>query len=458
MESSTQFSELISQMIRFIKSRFSLREDKADDAVIDEGIRSGVVMSGTNLWVLIFAILIASIGLNVNSTAVIIGAMLISPLMGPILGIGYSVGIYDFNLLRKSLLNIGIATLIGLITSTIYFSISPLTTIESEILARTTPTIWDVLIAVCGGFAGIIAVTRKEKSNVIPGVAIATALMPPLCTAGFGLATGNWEFMFGAFYLFTINCVFITFASFILVWYLKLPYKKVVNQKLALSLRRWITAIVLITMIPSIYLAYQMVNREIFKSAVSKFVVREFHFNHTHVVDTVIDAKNRKIEVTLIGDLITKDAIDEITDRMRVEGIGNATLVVHQADNQKMNISSLTASVTENIFKNNIIRLQEQDETIKNLQNQIDNLKGRRDLFLQISKELNLLYPSINHVYLSDATAFDSSDHVAEGKNVVILYATSTLTFNDVDRKKIHQLLKMRCNVDDVVIVIDSNK
>lgn len=173
-------------------NRFSLLDDKADDTMIDESLRAGVELRGATPWILMFAIFVASIGLNVNSTAVIIGAMLISPLMGPIMGIGYGIGIYDFALIRKSVGNLLIATLISLLTSTVYFALSPLTEAHSELLARTSPTIWDVLIALFGGFAGIIGVTRKEKTNVIPGVAIATALMPPLCTAGYGLANGNW--------------------------------------------------------------------------------------------------------------------------------------------------------------------------------------------------------------------------------------------------------------------------
>ena len=176
---------------RSLALRFSLDHDKADPAAIDASLRAGAELTGANAWILIFAIFIASIGLNVNSTAVVIGAMLVSPLMGPIMGIGYGVGIYDFALIRRSSLNLGIAGLISLATSTVYFLISPLTEAQSELLARTTPTLWDVLIALFGGFAGIVGATRREKSNVIPGVAIATALMPPLCTAGYGLAKGT---------------------------------------------------------------------------------------------------------------------------------------------------------------------------------------------------------------------------------------------------------------------------
>jgi len=205
--------EILTAISRFIKDRFSLDEDKADEALIIESIDRNVHFKGTNLWTLIFAILIASIGLNVNSTAVIIGAMLISPLMGPIMGIGLGIGIIDFDLMKRGIKNLMIAALLSIITSFLYFSLSPLHEARTEILARTTPSIWDVLIAFFGGMAGIIAGTRKEKSNILPGVAIATALMPPLCTAGFGLATGEVYYFFGAIYLFSS----IAFSSVLLL-------------------------------------------------------------------------------------------------------------------------------------------------------------------------------------------------------------------------------------------------
>ena len=207
----------------FIRDRFNLETDKADELETIEYIRKNVEFKGPNLWILIFAIFIASIGLNVNSTAVIIGAMLISPLMGPILGIGTGAAINDLDLLKKAFNNLAIATLFGVATSTIYFSISPLSDAQSELLARTNPTIWDVLIAFFGGLAGIVAGSRKEKSNAVPGVAIATALMPPLCTAGYGLATGNLYYFLGAFYLYFINGVFISVATYLIVRLLRYP-------------------------------------------------------------------------------------------------------------------------------------------------------------------------------------------------------------------------------------------
>ncbi len=194
--------EIIIAIRNFLRDRFNLNEDKADEQLIIESIKRDVNFKGTNLWTLIFAVLIASIGLNVNSTAVIIGAMLISPLMGPIMGIGLGIGIIDFDLMKRGIKNLLIAAVFSIITSSLYFAITPLHEANSELLARTTPSLWDVFIAFFGGLAGIIAGTRKEKSNVLAGMAIATALMPPLCTAGFGLATGNWVYLLGALYLF----------------------------------------------------------------------------------------------------------------------------------------------------------------------------------------------------------------------------------------------------------------
>ena len=198
-----------------VKGCFNALPYKENEEEIIQNISRGVTFYGANLWILVFAVFIASLGLNVNSTAVVIGAMLISPLMGPIVGMGLSVGTNDSRLLSRSLKNYLLATTISVITATIYFLLTPLTEAQSELLARTSPTLYDVLIALCGGAAGILAISVGEKGNVIPGVAIATALMPPLCTAGYGLAMGNFSFFFGAFYLYFINTVFIALSTFV---------------------------------------------------------------------------------------------------------------------------------------------------------------------------------------------------------------------------------------------------
>jgi uncharacterized hydrophobic protein (TIGR00271 family) len=218
---------IISQILSYIN--LSTGED--DKHKVLDNVKSNISFKGSNLWILACAIVIASIGLNVNSTAVIIGAMLISPLMGPIIGAGFGLGVFDFALLKKSLKNLAIATFVGLIVSAIYFYLSPFKETQPELLSRTAPNIYDILIAFSGGLVGAIAITRVEKGNPIPGVAIATALMPPLCTAGYGIAIGSIKFFFGAIYLYSINCVFICISTFFIVTYLKYPKAKQLDVK-----------------------------------------------------------------------------------------------------------------------------------------------------------------------------------------------------------------------------------
>lgn len=300
----------------FIQYRFNLDEDKAEQSEVIENIRRGVDFRGTNLWILIFAIVVASVGLNVNSTAVIIGAMLISPLMGPIMGIGLSLGINDFELLKRSFKNFIVAVAISLIVSTLYFMVSPLSTAQSELLARTTPTIWDVLIATFGGLAGIVAQSRKDRtSTVIPGVAIATALMPPLCTAGFGLATGNWAYFGGAFYLFFINAVFIAFATYFIVRFLKYDKKQHIDPSRAKKVKRYMVIIITATMVPSVILAYGIVQRTIFESAAANYVAKVLVFDRSQVVSTDIQYapradKGNQIEVVMVGEALSNEVIE----------------------------------------------------------------------------------------------------------------------------------------------------
>src|SRR5690606_18548446 len=227
-----------------------------------ENVFNNISFRGSNLWILACAIIIASVGLNVNSTAVIIGAMLISPLMGPIVGAGFALGTYDFQLLKKSMKNLVIATVVSLLVSALYFYFSPFKDVQSELLARTSPNIYDVLIAFFGGLVGVIAVTRVEKGNPIPGVAIATALMPPLCTAGYGIATFNAAYFAGAFYLYTINCFFICIATFFVVKYLKYPAASFKSKRYTRQIRVGITALIFIMIIPSFYLAYTLWNEK----------------------------------------------------------------------------------------------------------------------------------------------------------------------------------------------------
>ncbi len=279
----------------FFIRNFDVRQEKENDQETIESIKKGVEFKGSNLWVLIFAIFIASLGLNMNSTAVIIGAMLISPLMGPIMGFGLGLGIADVELVKSAFRNFAIATIVSVLTSTIYFLLTPFSEAQSELLARTTPTIYDVLIAFFGGLAGIVASSTKSKGNVIPGVAIATALMPPLCTAGYGLASGQFYYFLGAFYLFFINTVFISLATFLVVRLLKFPKKVFLDKQQETRVTRYIGIIVFFTIIPSLFLSYNLIRSSYFNQQATKFITQELTFTNAQIINkTIIDTRDKK--------------------------------------------------------------------------------------------------------------------------------------------------------------------
>jgi uncharacterized hydrophobic protein (TIGR00271 family) len=388
--------------------RFSLLDDKADDADIDRSVRGGVELRGATPWILMLAILIASIGLNINSTAVIIGAMLVSPLMGPIVGVGYGIGIFDFALIRRSLANLGIAAGISLLTSTLYFLVTPLGEAQSELLARTTPTLWDVLIALAGGLAGIIGQTRREKTTVIPGVAIATALMPPLCTAGYGLANANWSVFGGAFYLFSINCVFIAFAAVVVIEFLKLPHRKFVDPRRERRVKRALLAIVLLTGLPSIYLAARLVDNEVFSSRARDFVRSEFRSRQVHVVETRVEGSTHNIEVTLIGPRLSTDAIHAIEQRLTAAGLTKAHLIVHQAEDSKVDVGSLKADILAELVRSNEKAVNERDDTIGNLQKQLATQRAWLGLSDEMAREFAAQYPQCENILVGVAARHDA--------------------------------------------------
>ncbi len=437
-----------------VKERLSLSEDKAQDDVIDERIRSDVEMRGATLWILMFAIFVASIGLNVNSTAVIIGAMLISPLMGPIMGIGYGAGINDFSLLRRSFISLSFATLVGLLTSTLYFLISPLDTAHSELLARTSPTAWDVLIGLFGGLAGIVAITRKEKSNVIPGVAIATALMPPLCTAGFGLSSGNWEYFLGAFYLYTINFVFIALASFLIVRAFNLTEKKYVDPALARKAQRAIAAAVIVTLLPSSYLAYRLVGEEVFKAQASEFVTDAFNFKTTNVAQVKIDPNKQEIKVFLIGEPLSAEILDTIHLRMKKEGLEHAVLNVYQNTNgQNPDLTSLKAGIIADLYQNSQLLLREQTKEIQNLKEQLRLQESRRDLYTAIPLELEAMFPAIDDAILTGGYDPKAAEYNLSTTRLV-LNASAKTHLDAVQKDRIATWLKIRTKNDNVLVII----
>lgn len=433
--------------------RFSLLLDKADDAEIDRSLRAGVELSGATPWILMFAIVIASVGLNTNSTAVIIGAMLVSPLMGPIVGIGYGIGIFDFALIRRSLANLGIAAGISLVTSTLYFSLTPISQAQSELLARTTPSLWDVLIALAGGLAGIIGLTRREKSNVIPGVAIATALMPPLCTAGYGLANANWSVFLGAFYLFSINCVFIAFAAVLIIDILRLPHRKFVDKRVERRVKRALLAIVLLTGLPSIYLAVQLVDNEVFRNRARQFVHREFQGQPTHVVETRVDPGSREIELTLIGPRLPQENIRALEKRLAPAGLAGAHLLVHQAeDAPRVDVGSLKADLLAEILRDSQQTLHDRDATIAQLRKQVAAqaqwLAGAGDL----AREFAAQYPSCGEIAVGEIAGVDP-----KGPQRMPLLSARCASALDADaQKRAEDWFKVRTKADAVKLLLQS--
>ena len=389
----------------FLKDYLDLRKDKDNELETVDSIRKGVEFKGANLWILIFAIFMASLGLNVNSTAVIIGAMLISPLMGPIMGVGLSVGLNDFELMKRSLKSFLITTLFSVTTATIFFLVSPVAEGQSELLARTSPTIYDVFIALMGGLAGVTALSTKEKGNVIPGVAIATALMPPLCTAGFGLASGNLSYFFGAFYLFTINSVFIAFATTLGVRLMHFSKKKFVDKEREKKVHRIVYSIIFLTMVPSVYITYNMVKTNIFEMNASRFIKNEFNFPNTLVVDRYVKTENpeRRIEVSLIGKEISEEVIMSLKEKMLHYGLHDVPLLIHQGfgkeDVEMQN--DVSNMLLQDYYTQNKQRIASQEEEIAALRKRLNSYLLYDTIGHQVTPEVKILYPSVKSLAIS---------------------------------------------------------
>jgi len=432
-------------MIKFIAELFNLHNGEEDKQKTLHTVSSNISFAGSNLWILAGAIIVASVGLNVNSTAVIIGAMLISPLMGPIVGSGFALGIYDFELLKKSIKNLLIATFVGLIVSAIYFYVSPFKEVQSELLARTSPNIYDVLIAFFGGLVGVIAITRVEKGNPIPGVAIATALMPPLCTAGFGLATGNFNFFFGALFLYAINCVFICIATFLIVKYLKYPSKNDADIKHQRRVKYGVTTIIIVMLLPSTYFAFSLYKQQQFKQGVENFLEEEFVSKGTTIVykKTRYSTLSSTIELAFLNKSYTAKELDTLNINLKKYGLSNTILTIKQ--NSTDNINALRNDILNEVTKKDRI-LEEKDKQIEELkgtiaENSFDNK--------QIYSEVKIIFPSI-HVLSINNLNYIASDTVSV-KTVFIYQANPKL--NDNEKSKLKHWLQTKLSIADVEVI-----
>lgn len=435
---------------------FDLSGDLLPQAEAEEVIREGVSFRGTNIIILIIAIFIASLGLNTNSTAVIIGAMLISPLMGPIIGIGLAVGIHDFELMKRSFRNLLVAALFSIATSCVYFLISPVNEGHSELLARTSPTIYDVFIGFFGGAAGILAIGSRVKGNVIPGVAIATALMPPLCTVGYGLATFQMNYFFGALFLFFINSVFIACATTVGVKLMKYHIKDFSNQQRARRVRNLVYTIAILTMIPACYLTWRMFQQSTFNSNCERFVEQQFNFDGTQVLHTsaVMKGNNKTLTVSLIGKALPQDSLVlALTDKLPDYHLGGTRLKIIQGDNNDnlFDATQATSTMLRDMYQVTQSTINSQRETIDSLR-YLNSAIARNDtISAAISPELKVLFPEVADIAVTRAILSNVENRNLDTLNIVLVQYKRQM--NTVQNQKFRQYLVARLALKSIKIV-----
>ncbi|MBD5240823.1 MAG: TIGR00341 family protein [Paramuribaculum sp.] len=445
-------SNFTNRLSNFFINYFTLTPDLVPQAEAEQSIREGVSFRGTNILILIVAILIASLGLNTNSTAVIIGAMLISPLMGPIIGLGLGVGVHDYELIKRCLRNLVMAAGFSMLASTLYFLISPVNEGHSELLARTSPTIYDVLIGFFGGAAGIIGLGSKNKGNVIPGVAIATALMPPLCTAGYGIATWQLNYFFGASYLFLINSIYIAFATFIGVKLFK--YKASADEDTARSrrVRKIVYTVAILTMLPSIWLTYRMLQDNKFSVNATNFVNQECEFPNTQVLskEAYIDNGQRYIRIALMGKVLPADSLNEaLSSRLGFYHLAGTKLIIVQGD--AVNTGSAMTSSASDIYQLAQSTITRQQTCIDSLNTAIRQIEDARGVALKISPEIKVLFPQVEDIALASPVFSTVEDNRQDTVNVALVAFSSRM--NTAQTEKFRKYLQARLGIPSISIV-----
>ncbi len=440
----------------FLKKTLDIRNDTDKSGTIED-IKDNISMQGHTAWILVFSILIASIGLNVSSTAVVIGAMLISPLMGPILGIGLSIGINDIDTLRRSLVNLGVMIGLSLITSFLFFKIPLFQDLTPELEARTAPDVRDVFIAIAGGLALIIAISRRSKqTNTIAGVAIATALMPPLCTAGYGLAIWNLEYFFGAMFLFTINTIFIALATFLIVKFLRFPMVKYINSAKRKRIAQLATFVAILIFGFSVYTFYELYKKNSFED-IAKTFIEEMKANDISIIDEDdenINYQNNSIKLVLYGRNLTKDEIKKWESKLVDYGLPTTKLNIQQgADNSDLraevqDLSDLYAR-NQQIISSRDEKIRQSEDKIKVLETELS--KYYKVPFSQLSKEVKINYGGLKSLKFSNliSTNFESTDTIS-------VFTTSwydSIPNKDTQEVKLKEFLKTRLKLDTLRVV-----
>lgn len=420
----------LSMLFQKLLQYLELPEERESFGDIQDAILKGVRFNGTNLFVLVCAIFVASVGLNVNSTAVIIGAMLISPLMGPIMGVGFGMGTHNFQLIRLSLKNLAFEVLASLCTSTLYFLVTPLNEAHSELFARTSPNIYDVLIAFFGGLAGIVAITSKQKGNALQGAAIATALMPPLCTAGYGLATWQPNFFFGAFYLFIINSVFISLATYVAISVLNFSEVKKADEGVQKRLRQIVAWVSTLTLIPSIYLGYRLADNERMKMKVQQFLDKEVHFEQSYILKSSHNAEQKEINLVIGGvqpDSNKLKTLQSLLPFYNLEGYNLKIQNKLQTRNEEREKSET---------KKWLNKIQYLEGQLYKSSAFADSVKNGESELKQVGLELKIQYPELGEFYLQR--------NQIEGRVVVAINLNQKSPWSDEKLQRVKEWLKMR--------------
>lgn len=439
MTEGTRWERFKRGVKRYLSSLLDMRSDMLTYEELNQMMEENTVIHGSNMWILMMAILIASIGLNVNSTAVIIGAMLISPLMSGILTMGYSLAIHDLTMLKRAAGGFATQVVISLVTSTLYFTLTPLTAATSEMIARTSPTLWDVLIALFGGIAGGIGNTRKKASNVIPGVAIATALMPPLCTVGYGLATRQLSFIIGAFYLFAINTLFIALSAFFVTKLLRVPARQELDEERRRHANRIIRTLIVVTVVPSILTGALTVYKSVLEGSIQNYLDSEFVFENAQLVQSDVDTINRRISVSLVGEQLSDERIAELEAKLGDYNLSGFTLhVLQNTQLDTVDDEKVTIAVQENTIRELGEQLEKERAARRELEAKLDS-KVDSDA---LAKKVAEVFADLNDVECGVVYSKDGS--------YVLVRAGVSEPISDGERDAIISLAKAESGIDEV--------
>lgn len=437
----------------FLKITLNLTND-VDIPAASENIRKNIPFRGPNVYILFVAIIIASVGLNVNSIPVIIGAMLISPLMGPITGLGLGLGTNDRELVLFSIKNLLVMVGISLLAATLYFILTPLEIDNpTELLARTRPTIYDVFIALFGGLAGVLETARKEKGTVISGVAIATALMPPLCTVGYGIANLSWQYTIGALFLFSINCIFIAMAAYLMAKFLKFPMKTVEEHRTRYFILSY--ALVILLAATSIFTGYHVIRENDFTKLANRFVKKNQNIGKTYIYDSQvnIDAKPYMLELRLAGETLNEDTKEMLLRDAENYGIMRSQIVIHEDATVQVDRFNET-EIVKNLMATNASNVQVRDDSIKVLNAQIAHYKQQELPAKQLAEELQVQLPSITRLTLARGTALEQNVVMSEEQVVVVAHCSEMPS--EEEKVRVYEWLKIRLQVEDLEIIFDT--